>query len=142
VDDATFLLHGEGGHPDGDQSVLAEGQAKLGVRRDLQKKLSVPSCMGQLARLGAAERQAAEDKRPRMEGEFLFPMVALLAGELDGIELTKPAFRHRDGGKTCPNCGGNGGQESVSARVSVDPVNQVVSCHFPTPGGERKLLET
>jgi hypothetical protein len=61
--------------------------------------------MGQLTRLRAAERQATEDKRPRMEGKFLFPMVALLAGELDGIELPEPAFRHRDGGKTRANCG-------------------------------------
>ena len=75
------------------------------MRRDLQKELSVPSCMGQLTRLGAAERQATEDKRPRMEGEFLFPMVALLAGELDGIELPESPLRYPDGGKTCANCG-------------------------------------
>ena len=105
VDGAAFLLDGESGYPNGDQAILAEGQAKIGMRRDLQKKLSVPSCMGQLTRLGAAERQAAEDKRPRMEGEFLFALVALLAGELDGIELPKPAFRCRDGGKTRANCG-------------------------------------
>ena len=105
VDGAAFLLDGESGYPNGDQSILAEGQAILGVRRDLQKEPSVPSCMGQLTRLGSAERQATEDKRPRMESEFLFPMVALLAGELDGVELPEPAFRHRDGGKTCANCG-------------------------------------
>jgi hypothetical protein len=75
------------------------------VRHDLQKELSVPSGMGQLTRLGAAERQATEDMRPRMEREFLFALVALLAGKLDGIELPKPAFRHRDGGKTCADCG-------------------------------------
>jgi len=96
--------------------------------------------MGQLTRLGSAERQATEHKWPRVKGEFLFALVALLAGELDGIELPEPAFRHRDGGKRCANCGRNRGQESVSVRVSVDPVNQVVSCHFPTHGGERKLL--
>jgi hypothetical protein len=39
-----------------------------------------------------------------MEGEFLFPMVALFQGELDGIELLEPAFRHRDSGKTCTDC--------------------------------------
>jgi hypothetical protein len=105
------------------------------MSRDLEKELSVSSRMGQLAGLRAAERQAAEDKRARMEGEFLLALVPLIAGELDGIELPEPAFRHRDSGKTCPNCGGNGGQESVSVRVSVDPVNQGVSCHFPTHGG-------
>jgi len=61
--------------------------------------------------------------------------VALIAGELDGIELPKPAFRHRDGGKTCADCSCSRGQNSVS----VDPVNQVVLCHFPTSGGEHKL---
>ena len=102
VDGAAFLLDGESGYPNGDQAILAEGQAKLGVRRDLQKELSVPSRMGQLTRLGAAARQATKDKWPRMEREFLF---ALVAGELDGIELPEPAFQHRDGGKTCADCG-------------------------------------
>ncbi len=55
--------------------------------------------------LGAAKGQATEDKRPRMEGEFLFALVPLIAGKLDGIELPKPAFRYRDGGKTRANCG-------------------------------------
>jgi hypothetical protein len=105
VDGAAFLLDGESGYPNGDQPILAEGQAKLGVRRDLQKKLSVPSCMRQLTRLGAAERQAAKHKRPCMEGEFLFALVALLAGELDGIELPKSAFRYRNRGKAGADCG-------------------------------------
>jgi hypothetical protein len=105
VDGATFLLDGESNYPNGDQSILAEGQAKLGVRRNLQKELSVPSRMGQLTTLPAAERQAAEDKRLRMEGEFLFIMVTLLANELDGVELPEPPLRHRDGGKTSANCG-------------------------------------
>jgi len=55
--------------------------------------------------LRAAERQAAEHKWPRMEGEFLFPVFALLAGEVDGIELPEPALRHRDGGKARADCG-------------------------------------
>jgi len=57
------------------------------VRRNLKEVFSVPSRMGQLAGLRAAERQAAEHKWPRMEGEFLFPVFALLAGEVDGIVL-------------------------------------------------------
>jgi hypothetical protein len=50
ADDATFLLHGEGGHPNGNQPVLAEGQAVFGMSCDLEKELSIPSGMGQLAR--------------------------------------------------------------------------------------------
>ena len=80
-----------------------DGRLPSGVRRILETELSVSSHMGQLTGLGAAERQAAEDKRPRMEGEILFALVALFAGKVDRFELTKPAFRHRDGGK---NMGG------------------------------------
>jgi hypothetical protein len=142
VDGAAFLLDGESGYPNGDQAILAEGQAKVGVRRNLQKEFSVSSPMGQLTTLRAAERQAAEDKRPRMEGEFLSPLVALLAGELDGIELPESPLRYPDGGKTGANCGRNGRQKSVSVRVSVDPVNQVFSCHSLTHRGRCKLLKT
>ncbi|HEV2499293.1 MAG TPA: hypothetical protein VGY31_06935 [Terriglobia bacterium] len=72
---------------EGDQSVLAEGQAKLGVRHNLQKELPVPSRMGQLTGSRTAQRKPAQDKRPCMEGWFLFLMVALLARELDEFEL-------------------------------------------------------
>ncbi len=135
ADGAAFLLHGESGYPNGDQAILAEGQTKLGVRRNLQKELSVPSRMGQLTGLRSAQRKAAQDKRPSVKGEFLFALVALLAGKLDGIELPKPTFRHRDIGKTSANCGCNGGQNSVSVRVSGDPGNQGVSCHSTTRAG-------
>ena len=91
--------------------------------------------MGQLTRLRATKGQAAEDKWPRMEGEFLFALVPLIAGELDGIELPEPAFRYRDGGKTRANCGRDGGQESVSVRVSVDPAKMCsfFRTHLPSP---------
>jgi hypothetical protein len=69
VDGAAFLLHGESGYPNGDHAILAKGQAKLGVRRNLEKELSVSSRMGQLTGLWAAERQATEDKRPSVKGE-------------------------------------------------------------------------
>jgi hypothetical protein len=59
-----------------------------------------------------------------VESEFLLSGVALLAGKVDRFELPEPPFRHTDGGKTGANCGSNGGQNSVSVRVSVDPVNR------------------
>ena len=105
VDGAAFLLDGESGYPNGNQPVLAVGQSKVGVRSNLEKELSVLPCMGQLTKLRAAERQATEDKRPRVEGELLFAMVALLAGELNGIELPESPLRYPDGGKTRANCG-------------------------------------
>lgn len=93
------------GYPNGDQSILAEGQAKLGVCRNLQKELSVLSCMGQLTGLRSAQGKSVQYKPPGAEGEFLFAVVALLAGEVDDFELKEPTFRHRDGGKTSANCG-------------------------------------
>ena len=83
ADDTAFLLDRQGGYPYGYQSVLAQGQAKLGMSGNLEKELPIPSGMGQLAGLGAAERQAAEDERACVEGEFLLSGVALLAGKMD-----------------------------------------------------------
>jgi hypothetical protein len=60
---------------------------------NLEKELPVPSGMGQLAGLRAAERQAAEDKRACVEGEFLLSGVALLAGKVDRFELPVAALR-------------------------------------------------
>jgi len=105
ADDTALLLDSQGGYPYGDQPVLSEGQAKIGVRRNLEKELTIPSRMGQLAGLRAAERQAAEDKRPCVESEFLFSGVALLAGKVDRFELPVAALRNPHGGKTGANCG-------------------------------------
>ena len=62
------------------------------MSEDLEKVFSVSSRMGQLAGLGAAERQAAEDKRASVEGQFLLSSVALLAGKVDGFELAESPF--------------------------------------------------
>jgi hypothetical protein len=142
VDGVTFLLHRESSYPNGNQPVLAEGQAIVGVRRNLQKELSVPSRMGQLTGWRAAERETAEDEGPCMESEFLFAMVALLACNVDRFELPEAALRNPEGRKTGPNCGRNGGQRSVSVRVSVDPVNRGIWCHSLMHRGRCKLLET
>ncbi len=69
-------------------------------------------------------------------------MVALIARELNGFELPKASLGHGSAGETSADCSGNGGQESVSVRVSVNPVNQDFSCHSLAPAGWRKLLET
>jgi hypothetical protein len=83
ADDTAFLLHGEGGHPDGDQPVLAERQAELRMSRNLEKEPPVPSGVDHLIGSRTAERRATEDKRPCAESEFLLPRVALLACELN-----------------------------------------------------------
>jgi hypothetical protein len=40
-----------------------------------------------------------------MESEFLLSGVALIADELDGIELPESPLRYPESGKTGPNCG-------------------------------------
>lgn len=44
-----------------------------------------------------------------------------------------------DRGKACADCGGIGGQESVSVRVSVDPANRGFSCQSVAHASLRKL---
>ncbi len=75
------------------------------MRCDLKEELAIPSHVRQLTAFGAAQRKPAEDKWPGMEGEFLFPSVALLADKLDGFELVEPPFGYGDAGKTGANCG-------------------------------------
>ena len=135
VDNATLLLYGERSHPDRNQSVLSERHSILGMSRDLEKETPVPSRMGQLTGWGSTERHPTEDKRPGVKGEFLLSMVSLLARKMDGFELPKPSLRLGGARKTRTDCGGNGGQKSVSVRVSVDPVNQGFSCHSLTHVG-------
>ncbi len=94
------------------------------MSRNLEKELTIPSHMGQLTGWWSTERHPTEDKRAGVECEFLLTGVALLAGKLDGFELSKPALRDGDTGKTRADCGRNGSQNSVSVRVSVDPVNR------------------
>ena len=85
---------------------------------NLEKELSVPSDVGQLAGLWAAERQTAGIKRACVKGEFLLSGLALLAGKVNPFELPEPPFRHAEGRKTGANCGRNGRQKSVSTCVS------------------------
>lgn len=88
------------------------------VRRNRKEESFVPSRMGQLTGLWSEQRNSAQNKRSRREGEFLITIVAPVTDMLDGIELPEPPFRHCDGGKTSASSGGNGGQVRVPVCVS------------------------
>jgi hypothetical protein len=48
TDGPASLAQGQGGHPDGNESILAKGKAELRMAGDLQEKPTVPSCVEQL----------------------------------------------------------------------------------------------
>lgn len=81
VDGAASLLDGEGGDPDGDQSVLAEGQAIVGMGNDVKEEFAIASTMNELGGRWPAKRESAENERPRVEGEFLTAAGTLLADQ-------------------------------------------------------------
>lgn len=78
-----FLPDGECGHPDRDQAVLAERKTELGMPDDLKKEMAIAPGMRTLVLRRATQRDTTENKRPRMEGNFLFAIVTLLADELN-----------------------------------------------------------
>ena len=49
MDCAALLAEGKCRHPDGDQAVLAERQAEVGVRDNLKDEIPVPALVNELA---------------------------------------------------------------------------------------------
>lgn len=80
---AGFLPDCKRCDPDGDQAVLAEGQTELGMPDDLKEETTVAPSMGGLALRRPSQGNTTKDKRPRIKGKFLFPVVTLLANELN-----------------------------------------------------------
>jgi hypothetical protein len=77
----AFLLNSERRYPDGNEAVLAEGQAKFGVTGDIEKESAVAAGMSELGTGRAAKRNAAQDEGPDIEGELLIAILPLLANE-------------------------------------------------------------
>jgi hypothetical protein len=80
---AGFLPQSEGGHPDGDEPVLAEWKSEVGMRYDVKRKFAVASAMHEFCGGWAAKREAAQDERSGIESEFLAPAGTLLSDEAD-----------------------------------------------------------
>lgn len=82
---ARLLPDGERGHPDRDQAVLAEWQAEFGMADDLKEEMAVEAGMGSLVSRRSSQWDTTENKRPGVEGKFLFSTVTLLADELNRL---------------------------------------------------------
>lgn len=89
TDDPALLLNSERRDPDGNETVLAEGQAEFGVSRDIEKESPVASRMNQLVARRLAERNAAKNKGSRVVSKLLSAILAFLADEGDDLKLAK-----------------------------------------------------
>lgn len=90
TNDPAPLLNGERCYPDGNEPVLAEGQAELRVAGDVEKESSVAPRVNELRTGRSAQWNPAENERPGIVGELLLPVLPFLADEGDGLQLTKP----------------------------------------------------
>jgi hypothetical protein len=90
TNDPAFLLNGECRYPDGNQTVLAEGESKVRMAGDIEKKSSVTPPVNELRDGRATEWNAAEDEGSGVKGELLYAVLAFFADESDGLKLAKP----------------------------------------------------
>lgn len=63
---------------------------------DFEKELAVATKVGEFLLERAANRNAAQDKRPGVIGKFLFAVIALFADESDGFELLEASSGDMD----------------------------------------------
>ena len=74
---AALLPEREGGNPDRDEAILAEGQAEVGMTYDVEEEVSVAVLVAELIFRQRPERDAAQYKGSGIEGGFLLPVLAL-----------------------------------------------------------------
>ena len=74
---AALLPEREGGNPDRDEAILAEGQAEVGMTYDVEEEISVAALVAELIFRQRPERDAAQYKGSGIEGGFLLPVLAL-----------------------------------------------------------------
>lgn len=92
ADGAAVLAEGEGGDPDGDDPVLAEGEAETGVAGEAQEELAVLAGVFEGGFGDAADGEAAEDEGAGIEDEVLLPFLAFGVDDFDGGEFFGFAF--------------------------------------------------
>ena len=81
-----------------DEAVLAKSQPVAQVAGDIKGKLTVASRMGELVCRRSPQRNATEDERAAMVGEFLLAVSAFLAHQANGIQLLELLFGDADDG--------------------------------------------
>jgi hypothetical protein len=96
VNDSTLLLDGECGDPDGDQAVLAVRKAVPRVGGDFEEEVPIAASVGKSFLRRAAKRNPTKHKGPGVVSEFLLARLALLADELNNLQMLQSALRDTD----------------------------------------------
>jgi hypothetical protein len=89
MDDPAFLLNGERRYPDGNEAVLAEGQAEFRVASDIEKESAVAARVNELRAGWPPKRNPAENEGTGIVSKLLLAILPFLADEGDGLKLTK-----------------------------------------------------
>lgn len=93
---AAFLPDGESGNPDGNKAVLAEGQAEVRMRCDIEKELAVMPRVRKPISRWAAQGNATEHERPGVKGEITMAVFSLLPDEADSLDAFQGPLTNRD----------------------------------------------
>ena len=86
---SALLSYRQGGEEDGDQAILAPGQAIGRMTGDLQQELSVSAFVQQHTIGRPPDRQATKNEGPRGEAQGLGGGISLQADALNGFQLPK-----------------------------------------------------
>ena len=89
TDRLALLPDGKSGQEDRHDSVLSERETVVGMPGHLQNEMSVPPLEKKLTRWRTADRETAENERPRAESEILFSLIPVQTDQLDSVELSK-----------------------------------------------------
>ncbi len=112
---AALLPDCQRGDPNRNEPILAVGQSKIRVSDDVKEEFAVSPAMDLLCGGWPAKRQAAENKRTRLEPEFLLAVRPLLANKADRVELLEVPFADPQVGQY----GGHGSETGFGTAKSV-----------------------
>jgi len=108
-DNPSALTDGHGRYPDRDEPILTIRETVLRMADDLEKKLPIAPCVGQLSGGRTTEGETAKDKRPGVESNFLLALLALFADEQNGVQSLAAPSCDADLRENLPD-GGEGGR--------------------------------
>ena len=89
----ALLSNGKRGKKDWNNAVLAVGNAKLRVTRDLQDEVTVFPFVEQLARRQPSDRQSTQDERTGREAQVLVVLFSLELDNADPLRLVQLLLR-------------------------------------------------
>ena len=93
MDGTALLPKGESGYPNGNEPILAEGQAIIWVGDDVKEKASIAAFVQNLVLRKGAKGKPAQHKRPGIEGDFLRMAITVFPNALDQLKLPELVFR-------------------------------------------------